>query len=106
MKIYFSDGMGVSSNALVCLLTIIPSLIGCGLLLAGLILHPLLVLTPKDSLPSSDRTPREISIWRVTANEETKTWQKFVGSPSPMPVEIASAMMIVAAIFSFSAFFK
>ena len=43
---------------------------------------------------------------RVTVNEETKTWQKFVGSPSPMPIEIASAMMIVAAVFSFSAFFK
>ena len=100
--------MGISNNAVVCLVTIIPSCIGCALLMAGLIIHPLMILTPKaDWRPEDGPTgPTEISIWRVTTGGEIKTWQRFVGSPSPMPIEIASAMMLVAAVFSLSSFFK
>jgi len=97
--------MGISNNAMVCLLTIIPSVIGCALLLAGLTLHPLMVITPRDG--DSDRSVRQLSIWRVTADSgQVLTWQRFIGSPSPMPIEIASALMIVSAVFSLSSFFK
>lgn len=98
--------MAISNNIFICVLTILPALIGSGLLLAGLSIHPLLTLKRKDD------SELQVSIWRVTEltddpeNDKTVTWQKYIGSPSPMPIEIAAAMMLLAGVLSLSSFFK
>ena len=42
----------------------------------------------------------------IKVGNETKSWQKYIGSPSPMPIEIGAATFITAVILSGSSFFK
>lgn len=57
----FEGETETGANAVFPMLTIIPALIGSGLLLAGLTIHPLMEIDPKvgDEI-------KQISIWRVT----------------------------------------
>lgn len=100
MNLFQGDEMG--ANTLLPLVTIIPALIGSGLISAGFIIHPLFTINPKER----GLTSKDISIWQVTVGNETKSWQKYIGSPSPMPIEIGAATFITALILSGSSFFK
>ena len=67
-----------------------------------------------DTIQNDQKTGRilfEIKIlnWNLKAlkvGNETKSWQKYIGSPSPMPIEIGAATFITAVILSGSSFFK
>jgi len=83
------------------ILTIVPSLVGSALLISGLSVHPLMEIVPK-----SGGDVKQISIWQITTQNSTKTWQKYIGSPSPMPVEIAAATLMTSVLLSLSSFFK
>ena len=52
----------MGTNTLLPLLTIIPALIGSGLISAGFIIHPLITINPKER----GLTSKDISIWQVT----------------------------------------
>ena len=55
------EGNDMGTNTIFPLLTILPALLGSGLLLAGLTIHPLIQITSK-----SDGDIKQISIWQVT----------------------------------------
>lgn len=52
----------MGTNTLLPLVTIIPALIGSGLISAGFIIHPLITINPKER----GLTSKDISIWQVT----------------------------------------
>ena len=52
----------MGTNTLLPLVTIIPALIGSGLISAGFIIHPLITINPKERGLSS----KDISIWQIT----------------------------------------
>jgi len=82
-------------------LTVVSGLIGSGLLLAGLTIHPLIEIESN----LGDEV-KQISIWSVTTGNKTQTWQQLIGSPSPMPIEVGAACLLTALTLSLSSFFK
>ena len=66
----------MGANAVFPMLTIIPALIGSGLLLAGLTIHPLMEIDPKvgDEI-------KQISIWRVTTQNRYRGFKLAIIEP-------------------------
>ena len=64
------DGNDMGTNTIFPLLTILPALLGSGLLLAGLTIHPLIQITSKSS-----GDVKQISIWQVTTSNREKVNQ-------------------------------
>ena len=64
------DGNDMGTNTIFPLLTILPALLGSGLLLAGLTIHPLIQITSKSS-----GDVKQISIWQVTTSNREKANQ-------------------------------
>ena len=58
----YISGDEMGTNTLLPLVTIIPALIGSGLISAGFIIHPLITINPKER----GLTSKDISIWQVT----------------------------------------
>ena len=66
MNIFEGDEMG--GNSLLPLITIIPALVGSGLISAGFIIHPLFTLKKENN------QSLELSIWQITeGNRQTLT---------------------------------
>ena len=59
----------MGTNTLLPLVTIIPALIGSGLISAGFIIHPLITINPKERGLSS----KDISIWQITGKASNMT---------------------------------
>ena len=57
----FEGETEIGTNAIFPMMTIVPALIGSGLLLAGLTIHPLIYIQPKVG-----DVDKWVSIWRVT----------------------------------------